>query len=143
MVRHIIFNGFHPVFPWCAFLLLGMWLGRQNLTATIVRKKILVWCLSIWGITELTFFAIRAAIGNGEGIGLTVEEMEFFVFNINYSSHAPVCYCSRESCCGNYYMLLVSFRTIFRKQVGNMVVSNWSIITDVICFSCDCWYGGS
>jgi uncharacterized membrane protein YeiB len=77
MVRHIIFNGFHPVLPWCAFLLLGMWLGRQNLTATIVRKKILIWCLSIWGITELTFFAIRAVFGNGEGIGLTVEEMEF------------------------------------------------------------------
>ncbi|KGJ93920.1 DUF418 domain-containing protein [Colwellia psychrerythraea] len=77
MVRHIIFNGFHPVLPWCAFLLLGMWLGRQNLTASIVRKKILVWCLAIWGITELIFFAIRAEIGSGEGIGLTIEEVEF------------------------------------------------------------------
>jgi len=30
MVRHIIFNGFHPVIPWLAFILIGMWLGRQD-----------------------------------------------------------------------------------------------------------------
>ncbi len=29
MMRHIFFNGFHPVFPWAAFLFIGMWLGRQ------------------------------------------------------------------------------------------------------------------
>jgi len=30
-LRHTFFNGWHPVFPWAAFLLFGMWLGRRRL----------------------------------------------------------------------------------------------------------------
>ena len=30
-VRNTFFNGFHPFFPWVAFVLFGMWLGRQRL----------------------------------------------------------------------------------------------------------------
>nr|WP_255464765.1 DUF418 domain-containing protein [Aliiroseovarius sp. PrR006] len=30
-LRHSLFNGWHPVFPWAAFLLWGMWLGRLKL----------------------------------------------------------------------------------------------------------------
>ena len=40
MMRHLIFNGFHPVFPWCAFLLFGMWLGRQPLTQPSMQKQL-------------------------------------------------------------------------------------------------------
>ncbi len=53
MFRHIFFNGFHPVFPWTAFLLLGMWLARQNLFNSAVRLKLMVWSLSIWVASEL------------------------------------------------------------------------------------------
>ena len=45
MVRHLFFNGFHPVVPWTAFLLAGMWLGRQDLTQPMVRRRILAWAL--------------------------------------------------------------------------------------------------
>lgn len=41
MLRHIFFNGYYPVFPWMAFLLVGMWLGRQDLSNRVFRKKIL------------------------------------------------------------------------------------------------------
>lgn len=30
LFRHLFFNGFHPVFPWLAFLLVGMVLGRRD-----------------------------------------------------------------------------------------------------------------
>lgn len=30
-MRNLWFNGFHPIFPWLAFLLLGIYLGRLNL----------------------------------------------------------------------------------------------------------------
>lgn len=36
--RNLLYNGFHPVFPWVSFMLIGLWYGRHNLTdASIVR----------------------------------------------------------------------------------------------------------
>jgi len=40
-VRNLLFNGFHPVVPWLAFLLLGLWLGRRELTDPGTRQRIL------------------------------------------------------------------------------------------------------
>jgi uncharacterized membrane protein YeiB len=45
MLRHLFFNGFHPVIPWTAFLLVGMWLGRRDMTDPGARKKIFTWGL--------------------------------------------------------------------------------------------------
>jgi uncharacterized protein len=42
MIRHIVFNGFHPVFPWAAFLIFGVWLGRQDLSQSLIRKNCLL-----------------------------------------------------------------------------------------------------
>ncbi len=44
-VRHIFYNGFHPVFPWIAFFFIGMWLGRGVLFEARGRRKILVGAL--------------------------------------------------------------------------------------------------
>jgi uncharacterized membrane protein YeiB len=41
MVRHLFFNSFHPVFPWTAFLLVGMWLGRQDISDPACQRRIL------------------------------------------------------------------------------------------------------
>ena len=61
MIRHLFFNGFHPVFPWAAFLFVGMWLGRQDIHANPkLARKILVGGLAITALTELASgFAIR------------------------------------------------------------------------------------
>lgn len=53
MVRHLFFNGFHPVFPWTAFLLVGMWLGRLPLADAAVRRRLGAWAALVWGLTEL------------------------------------------------------------------------------------------
>ncbi|MDN8587141.1 heparan-alpha-glucosaminide N-acetyltransferase domain-containing protein, partial [Paenibacillus sp. 11B] len=29
-VRNLLFNGFHPFFPWFGFFLLGLWIGRKD-----------------------------------------------------------------------------------------------------------------
>jgi len=42
MFRHLFFNGFHPVFPWLGFLLVGMVVGRQDMENASVRKRIFV-----------------------------------------------------------------------------------------------------
>lgn len=41
-VRHLIFNGWHPVLPWVAFLLWGMFLARTALQTTRVQVAMIV-----------------------------------------------------------------------------------------------------
>ena len=53
LVRRIFFNGFHPVLPWTGFMIFGMWLARQNLTDTKIRKTLLMHSLLLFSGTEL------------------------------------------------------------------------------------------
>jgi uncharacterized protein len=77
MIRHIVFNGFHPVFPWAAFLIFGMWLGRQDLSQSFMRKKLLAWSLITLLVTEGGFYLIRVTIGDGSALEMTSEEVNF------------------------------------------------------------------
>lgn len=52
MIRHLFFNGFHPVIPWAAFLLAGLWLGRQDLTQPLLRIRLAVRALVIFILAE-------------------------------------------------------------------------------------------
>ncbi|MFC9541543.1 DUF418 domain-containing protein [Lysinibacillus sp. NPDC056959] len=40
-LRNLLFNGYHPLFPWLCFFLLGMILGRLDLMKKAVRNKML------------------------------------------------------------------------------------------------------
>lgn len=52
MVRHLFFNGFHPVFPWTAFLLIGMVIGRLDLRDAKARRHLLIIGLAVALISE-------------------------------------------------------------------------------------------
>ncbi|UII74777.1 DUF418 domain-containing protein [Flagellimonas sp. HMM57] len=41
-IRNLLVNGFHPVFPWVAFLFAGIWLGRQSLISN-GRRNVIFW----------------------------------------------------------------------------------------------------
>ena len=60
-IRNLFFNGWHPVVPWVAFLLFGIWLSRQKL-----REKFLQVTLVAAGgtILLLTTFVSRWLIAN-------------------------------------------------------------------------------
>jgi len=77
MIRHIVFNGFHPIFPWAAFLIFGMWLGRQNLSQTLIRNRLLVGSLITLVVTESSFYFIRAILADGSALEMTSEEVTF------------------------------------------------------------------
>lgn len=77
MARRIIFNGFHPVLPWCSFLLLGMWLGRQDFNSASVRKNLLKISLITWALTELIFTLIRFFLANNKILNLPLEHINF------------------------------------------------------------------
>lgn len=42
VVRHVFFNGLYPVFPWIAFMFVGMAIGRLELGDARVRRRTLV-----------------------------------------------------------------------------------------------------
>ena len=52
MVRHLFFNGFHPVVPWLSFLLVGMVLGRQDIQKASVRRRIFILGVIVAGVAE-------------------------------------------------------------------------------------------
>jgi uncharacterized protein len=77
MIRHIFFNGFHPVFPWAAFMTFGMWLGRQDLCLKLIRKKLFLGALITLVITECSFYYLRNMLDDSSGLAMTAEEITF------------------------------------------------------------------
>ena len=77
MIRHIVFNGFHPVIPWAAFLIFGMWLGRQDLSQKTIRKRLLLRAATTLIVIEGLLYTARLIIGDGSALGMTVDEINF------------------------------------------------------------------
>ncbi len=74
MIRHVFFNGFHPVFPWMAFLLIGLWLGRQDLGSVTMRKRYGLYAFLIWAITEGLFAALRWYFTGHESVVFSAQD---------------------------------------------------------------------
>jgi len=51
--RHLFFNGFHPVVPWLAFLLVGMILGRMDMRSPAIRRRVFFWGAGLAATAEL------------------------------------------------------------------------------------------
>ena len=72
--RNLFFNGFHPVIPWAAFMLVGLWFGKQNLTDTSFVKKAAWVSFTIFILTQLiSKFAITFL---SDGNQNTTEELQ-------------------------------------------------------------------
>lgn len=51
-LRHVFFNGVHPVFPWFAFLLVGMAIGRLPLGDDGLRRRVLATAVAVLVLAE-------------------------------------------------------------------------------------------
>lgn len=60
--RNLFYNGFHPVVPWSAFMLVGLWFGRQNLSNDRFVKKSLGVGLSIFILIKLISLVLIAVL---------------------------------------------------------------------------------
>ncbi|MCL6285315.1 DUF418 domain-containing protein [Ruegeria sp. 2012CJ41-6] len=45
-LRNALFNGWHPVLPWAAFLLIGMAIGRSDLRQVCTQHRLILWGLA-------------------------------------------------------------------------------------------------
>ena len=59
-VRHLFYNGWHPVFPWLSFLLLGLILAKLDLSAKHIQARLIIWGVSVWGGAEILSAVLQA-----------------------------------------------------------------------------------
>jgi len=62
-LRNSFFNGFHPIFPWASFLVIGLWIGRLQLSRNSVQMSLFVSGLII---TVFTYVLETILIANSE-----------------------------------------------------------------------------
>jgi uncharacterized protein len=56
--RNTFYNGWNPIFPWVAYFIAGMWLGRMDWSAIKTQKKMFFTGLVVYlGIIGLQFYA--------------------------------------------------------------------------------------
>jgi len=53
LIRTIFFNGIHPVFPWIAYLLFGMFMANSQLHNRKIRNKFLIIALIVFVLTQI------------------------------------------------------------------------------------------
>lgn len=66
-LRHLFFNGFHPVFPWIAFLLAGLCLGRQDWSGRRAKWALFATGSAIAAAAELASRVLSAWAAAGGG----------------------------------------------------------------------------
>ena len=75
-IRNLFFNGFHPVFPWLGFFLLGMLMSRVLLK----KRQVQINMLS-WGLIAIIFSEIMSFILSGYVIPADSELQFLFMTN--------------------------------------------------------------
>lgn len=69
-IRNLFYNGFHPVVPWSAFMLVGIWFGRKDLSNRSFLKRAVL-------VSGLIFILVHIASNLGKHFLPT--ELELFV----------------------------------------------------------------
>ena len=72
MLRHLLFNGFHPVIPWLAFLLFGMVLGRLNMRERSTRARVFLAGAGAAIVAQATSWMLIGSLGDA----LSGQELE-------------------------------------------------------------------
>ncbi len=63
-LRNLFVDGFHPVLPWVAFYLFGMWLGRTNLRDAAWRRTLSIRAAVLVAVTEITAWIVLGPKGS-------------------------------------------------------------------------------
>lgn len=57
--RNLFFNGWHPVVPWFAFFIFGIWLSRQGLAKTATHYKLIVGGIVVYALSTCSAKALE------------------------------------------------------------------------------------
>lgn len=135
--RNTFFNGFHPVFPWLAFLLAGMWIGRQKAQGSLNAGRLfwigLAIALAAEGTSRLAIAAVGADLdahepGLAEALLGTksMPPMPLYLMAAGGTAVAVICLClgAAERWPGAWWLkaLAATGRLAFTFYVGHVVV---------------------
>ncbi len=56
--RHSLFNGWHPVVPWAAFALIGMWIGQLELRNAALQRRLVIWGIAVAALSLLPKYLV-------------------------------------------------------------------------------------
>jgi uncharacterized protein len=96
-LRNTLYNGWNPIFPWLAYFLLGMWLGRLDWSANRVRWRVFGTGLAAYVLVEvLRWLAGKANVHPDVRLYLTADYLPpFLPFLVSTAGFAamllPVC----------------------------------------------------
>ena len=98
-LRNTFFNGYHPLFPWFAFFLFGMLIGRRDLTDKKCRKRYLLIGGLLLGLCEAISYGIVPFI-------TTTEFAELGLF-FNTLSFPPFPLFMVSACCSSLILIIL------------------------------------
>ncbi len=88
--RNLFFNGFHPIFPWTAFFLFGMWLARRDLNDSTFRGRLLFWGTATFVTTEIISWGLVRFLPllSGKGFPIKSQDIPYF-FGVEFIPPMP------------------------------------------------------
>lgn len=91
-LRNTFYNGWNPVFPWLAFFLSGMWLGRLDWQSAKTKRNILLTGFAVFMLVEiLQLFASRGYFDQDLAFYLTADYIPpFLPFLLSTASFALI-----------------------------------------------------
>jgi uncharacterized protein len=91
-LRNTFYNGWNPIFPWVAFFLLGMWLGRLDWQSAKIKRSILLTGFIVFMLIEtLQFFASRGYFSEDLAFYITADYVPpFLPFMLSTASFALI-----------------------------------------------------
>ncbi|MHA7966647.1 DUF418 domain-containing protein [Paenibacillus sp. CAU 1782] len=114
-IRSLLFNGFHPVFPWLGFFLAGLWIGRKGwLAGKELRFPLLVAAASGILLAEAMSWLLVKWASTGLGLLQWIGYLEnkSLPFALGYSML--------------YFAVVVAFSSLWRKKKWRGDQSNCS-----------------
>jgi uncharacterized protein len=128
--RNFFLNGFHPVFPWIAFLLTGIWIGRINFNDVKIRNRVTLFSLIIFIVFKsISIFLLDtlSQLSSTEASGITylletTPMPPLFFYMITASSLAVFIISI------SIYICIKLSHTLFIKQMvstGQLALSNY------------------
>ena len=78
-------NGCYPVFPWIIYFLLGIWLGRQNLSDCRLQKKIFLIAAQVIVICEVVAALLEILLNLAFSISNNNSILIFFIHSLDTS----------------------------------------------------------